>query len=606
MALWEKSGLRKAVGLFFVFGMMASGAVQAHPASSDSGQDTTFSVRLVVDGRSFNLPDSLRRVSFAQPETFSDSHPKLNRFYRNFQELLGRDGYFSASIDSVRKSSPENRITFFAEAGCRYRISGFHIELTKAENQDTDDRLVEGFHEEAARHFRTGNLYNAVSTEQGIRSLIGYWEREGYLFASIRPQVETGEEACEAGLILHTDTGEKVMSSGELFPGLTRNRPGFLQRITGINEGDVVTPRKLTEARQRLEATGLFEDVDDILIVRNEGFQLLYELSERRTNAFDLLFGYIPEPGGNNRFIGSGDLVLRNVFFQGSRLDVSFERLQQFVTKLDLGYEATYLGSTPFGAGARFQFEQQDTLYQVRNMRLNGLYRLSSTTSLLGSLRQEVSVTGNLPAAQQRVFDSRSFFTGVGIRFRQTDGIRNPTRGLIIEVLAETGIKRIDDPVAETFTDRLRWNQREVSAHTRAFISPFSRQVISPSLNGFLMISPEFTETDLNRFGGAKSLRGYREDQFQSARMLWGDVEYRYLLDRLSYAFVFNALGYYERPELIFERGQGVGLQSEWLFSYGLGFSYTTPLGMLQISYALSRNTGLSNGNVHFGISAGL
>lgn len=557
---------------------------------------------LIADGRTESLPDSLRSVRLPSEPNQLQSYPK---HVRAIPVIIGADGYLSAALDSVSVNEERQRVTFHANRGCRFSISDLNIHLTASDT--LSERLVTEFKVESRRFIRTGDFYSQRNTEREIRELIRFWELEGYLFAKATPSLQIAPESCTADLAIEISPGERVIASNQLFPGLERNDPAFLSRISGVRQGDVINPQKLRNARLNLENTELFQAVNDIAIIKSgDEFSLLYDIEERRTNSFDLLFGYVPEPTGGSNFIGSGDLIIRNVFFQGSRLDVSFERLQQFVTKLDAGYESVYIGSTPFGAGMRFSFEQQDTLYQIRNIRFNGRYRLSSSTSILGSLRQEISASGTVPAEFQRVFDARSFFTGLGIEYRETDQLINPTRGVRFRMLAETGFKRIDDPAVAQFTEQTRWSQQEIELTARAFISPFRRQVISPSVNGYLMISPEYTESDFNRFGGARSLRGYREDQFQSARMLWGDTEYRYLLDRLSYAFVFGALGYYERPELIFERELNIGVQSEWLYSYGFGFSYATPLGIMQFTYALSREDDFSNGKVHVGITANL
>lgn len=597
--------------LLFLFWMMPSEAIaspnffseyQSAATEQDDSSIRDFTVRLVADGRNESLPDSLRFVRLPSEPTQIRSYPK---HFRDIPVILGADGYLSAALDSVSVNEDRQLITFHANRGCSFSISDLNIHLTSPDI--LSERLIAEFEAEGRRFIRIGDIYSQRNTEREIRELIRFWEMEGYLFASAKPSLEIDPESCTLDVAIEINPGERVIATDQLFPGLERNDPAFLSRISGVRQGDVITPQILRNALLNLENTELFQSVNDIAVIKSgDEFSLLYDIEERRTNSFDLLFGYVPEPTGSSNFIGSGDLIIRNVFFQGSRLDVSFERLQQFVTKLDAGYESVYIGSTPFGAGMRFSFEQQDTLYQIRNIRFNGRYRLSSSTSILGSLRQEVSASGAVPAEFQRVFDARSFFTGLGIEYRETDQLVNPTQGVRFRMLAETGFKRIDDPAVAQFTEQTMWSQQEIELSARAFISPFRRQVISPSVNGYLMISPEYTESDFNRFGGARSLRGYREDQFQSARMLWGDTEYRYLLDRLSYAFVFGALGYYERPELIFERELNIGTQSEWLYSYGFGFSYATPLGIMQFTYALSREDDFSNGKIHVGITANL
>jgi len=117
--------------------------------------------------------------------------------------------------------------------------------------------------------------------------------------------------------------------------------------------------------------------------------------------------------------------------------------------------------------------------------------------------------------------------------------------------------------------------------------------------------SPHFLITDLFRFGGAESLRGFREDQFRGSQVVWADLEARYLIDRNSYLFLFGAYGFYERPQLINEETDQFTI-SDTLTSLGFGLAFQSPLGIIKFSYAISPDEDLGNGKVHVGITAGL
>jgi outer membrane protein insertion porin family len=117
--------------------------------------------------------------------------------------------------------------------------------------------------------------------------------------------------------------------------------------------------------------------------------------------------------------------------------------------------------------------------------------------------------------------------------------------------------------------------------------------------------SPHYLITDLFRFGGAESFRGFREDQFRGSSVIWGELEGRYMLQQNSYLFLFGAYGYYERPRLLTEDDELLSFK-ESLTSFGFGLAFQTQLGIIKFSYAVSPNENLSNGNVHVGISTGL
>lgn len=129
--------------------------------------------------------------------------------------------------------------------------------------------------------------------------------------------------------------------------------------------------------------------------------------------------------------------------------------------------------------------------------------------------------------------------------------------------------------------------------------------MLAPMVQAMFLESPDFLITDLFRFGGAESLRGFREDQFRGSSVIWGELEGRYMLEKNSYLFLFGAYGLYERPRLINEESDALAVK-ESLTSLGFGLAFQSPLGIIKFSYAVSPNENLSNGNVHVGIKTGL
>lgn len=590
------------------------------------------------DGQRRALPDSLRRLSvsetaWAEPRGGTTSagawierhHIDITSHKQFIREKLGADGYLSAAIEELRLESDGDAIILhlFSRRGPAYRLRSWtrrlHVGHDSLAPSESEARNFASLKSESTGRYREADI------EQEVQRYLDFWEARGRLFARVEmDSLQVFEEQAEVALHSSIRPGPEVRLSRQLFPGISRNDPAFLARVTRLKEGQRLTPEELRNARLMLENTGLFRDVArPALLQEGNSFHLVFELEERQTNAFDLLVGYVPqEDGTGNTLIGNGELLLRNVFLSGSSLDIRFERLQQFVTRLDIGYEATYIRATPFGAGARFRLEQQDSTYQTREATFHGRYRLSSSTSLLANLRQRTSRADNTaPGTMLRALNATTLFTGLGVEYRQTDRVESPRRGAVARAMFDTGIKRVDDDRLQPFTDNNRWRQQEVRLSAQAYFNPFPRQVISPRLNGYLMLSPFYTETDLHKFGGAESLRGYREEQFRASRMIWADAEYRYLLDRFSYAFIFGALGYYERPELVVEQTANsrgtiapvasrtsapAAAQTETLYSYGFGFSYTVPVGIIRFSYALSPNDSFSNGKVHVGVQARL
>lgn len=565
----------------------------ALPAAVSADEQTTLQATWQLDGREMSFPRDIRQVAVS--DSLFDLH------YSYIYQQLFSQGFFAGSVDSVSVSEASGSVTLFASRGCRHRIESFNIHVT-GEPDDKKEEILNDF----STFIVEGSHFSDARMESEINRLIRQWENQGYMLVRVTvEEPETDTDNCTVNIQLNVETGPQIRVEGFILYELKRNNPDYIKTASGIRKGMLITPNLLRDAQLNLDNTGLFEDVELPQIAFNEDEYLLYlKYTEARTNMFDALIGYVPRPQGGNTIVGTGQLMLRNALFDGSTINVRFERLQELVTRLDLSYDMSWIAGLPVGAGVHFNFIQQDSTYQVRNFGLNGRYSLSASTEIIGSLRNEAASANRITGQPIRELDSNAFFAGLGVEYRRTDSRRNPTRGLHGRVLVETGVKRITDDRIGDFSDRKRISQQEITGFLRGFMNPLRRHVIAPSMYGYIMVSEIYTEVDLNRFGGAHSFRGYREDQFQASKMLWGDVEYRYLLDRFSHAFIFGAFGYYERPRLVFELENSLKI-NEWLYSWGLGFQYNTPIGTMKFSYAISADDDITNGKVHFGITTG-
>ena len=521
---------------------------------------------------------------------------------RKVFDLYVDRGYLNVLVDSVNVTNEAFKA--YISKGCRFRIESVTYILRHGDISTAGWNAVLVDIPSIKETYYSSNLIEQHG--KGINILL---EERGFLLSTVEIlQPDIDQQNCTLNFTYTVDSGDRIRLGDHLFTGVERNDIDYLKRVTGIRSGDVLTPRMMRNARLNLENTDLFESVENPLLAsQNDDFYLFHEVVERRANAFDLLFGYVPDQNGGNTIIGQGSLTIRNVLLSGSFLGIEFERLQLLTTKVNFDYSSRWILGTPFGAGVSFSFLQQDSTYTTRNFGMRGTYNLSATTEIIGTLRQE-SVSTNTLTQQttgNQALDGDAFFGGVGIEYRLTDRRRNPTRGVEARILAESGFRNVTDVRIQDLDVTSRFAQQVFHGLFRAYINPLPRQVIAPSIHVNAIISGEYSRTDLIRFGGAKSLRGYNEDQFRANRVVWSDLEYRYLLDRFSYAFIFGALGYYERPRLILEQSNMLAV-NQWLNSFGLGFAYNTPIGMIRFTYAISPDETISNGKVHFGLTANL
>jgi outer membrane protein insertion porin family len=211
----------------------------------------------------------------------------------------------------------------------------------------------------------------------------------------------------------------------------------------------------------------------------------------------------------------------------------------------------------------------------------------------------------------------RSSVTSIGaaLRYDSTDDPINPRRGIFYLTTVETGRKNTEPAGGsrKNFSrDSKNFSRDKILVDIHwllpipALLSKnnkgWSGQVLSLAVHGRQVKSnapPEILVTDQFRFGGATTLRGYREEQFRGSRIAWSNIEYRYLLSHRTRAFVFFDAGYYSGFEYAQVSSPQLGQVEDNVLAWGLGVRVDTPLGIIGVDYGLGQGDALTNGKVH-------
>jgi outer membrane protein insertion porin family len=198
------------------------------------------------------------------------------------------------------------------------------------------------------------------------------------------------------------------------------------------------------------------------------------------------------------------------------------------------------------------------------------------------------------------VFRSSTVSLGAELHYDTRDDLYSPTDGALYGTDYQYGRKVISDipaPLAPRVKGRV--TVQRFGLNLDFFLSTFTRQVLAAGFHGREVRGGVLEESDMFRFGGMHSLRGYRENQFLGARVIWSNVEYRFLLARRSFVYGFVDAGYYVRPQ---DEIRSISGSEQSMFGYGIGARMETVLGNLGVSYALGKGDSFANGKIHFGL----
>jgi outer membrane protein insertion porin family len=399
------------------------------------------------------------------------------------------------------------------------------------------------------------------------------------------------EEADSLIVEIEIVEGERVVIEEIEVTGVVETDPAVVVRETRLTMGEPYDAVRVRAIRDRLQRLNIFASVGEPqLYVRGKAGGLRIAVEEGRTSTFDGVIGYIPAaPGTRGTVTGLASVGMRNLFGTGRRLAARWQRSDRSTQEVMLRYTEPWLFAFPVNAEGGLLFWQQDSAFVHTKWDLKAEVMLSDRLSLSGLLVSD-RVIPSADAAIARVAKSSTLSAGGEIVYDLRDDPVSPTGG---------GRYRADYLYGRKGSDSVSASVQRLGVDLQFYIPTFERQVAALEFHGRRVSGPLVDESDLYRLGGARTLRGYGEDQFLGAMTGWVNLEYRLLFGRRAFLFVFLDLGYYQRsgdPARTLGAAEGTGI------GYGAGVRLDTPLGNIGVSLALGRGDTIGMAKIHIGL----
>ena len=590
-------------GLFCLASSNAGAAraqtVSVEAPTSEAPPGVAVRWQLVVDGAA---------AAWDAPPWPADSlRPVARQAVRQLQE----EGFYLARADSAAvdtSAALPTTVHLYVSRGPEVRLGRLRLRGAEVLDETALRALMDT---------QPGQVLSSRRLEADLQAILARYEAAGFPLAQIHVEetaLRPGGEAPLLDLTLGIDEGGALHLDAIDVAGADRTSAAFVARATGLRGDAPLTDYDPQVLRERLEATGLFERVDapELRVDEEGGATLRIPVEEASPGAFDFVLGYLPPAQGQpGRVVGNGQVALRNLFGGGRAFSLRLDRRAGQTNRAEVFAADPYFLGLPLRVETGFEGLQQDSTYGKQTYRLGLGYRFAEGAEVFGTLRREVTRPGQEGArlgdlVQQRVPRADAWFYGVGLRVRRLDDRLNPRRGFWLEADVAQGRKvraaRFVTAAQDTTRRREALQQKRLGAAGRAFVPTLARQVVAFGAEAAVLLSEAYDPSDLFRLGGAASLRGYDEDRFRGRAVGRALAEYRYQIDRRSFAYLFFDLGYVQAPAF----AEGEEPARSLYPGYGLGLQFDTRLGLANVSYALNNEDGLAGGRVHLGLSVGL
>jgi outer membrane protein insertion porin family len=526
---------------------------------------------------------------------------KVSAAVKKLENFLSNQGYLFASVDSVQAlfTNDSSSVELIIHGG-----SGERVYFSKIQIQS--DSLKNNFYNQYIS-MAENELYSQKVIEKDVNALLLAAADCGYPFAEINVDdldIRKKDNKTFADLKIKIHEKSKVFIKDILLKGNIYSKDHIILRDLNIYIGEVYSKKKIDKIPQRLNRLEILKDVKQpvILTAKGDSVILLIEVEEGNATTFDGVVGYIPSK--NNKanedgyFTGLVNLSFKNLFGTGRKFEVYWKKPDQFSEEFQLAYTEPWVLGWPVDIGAGLDRTVRDTTYIEWVYQFNTRMRIFNNFALLASLKSKMVLPDSAASRDLGLLRNKVINAEVGIEYDTRDYKINPSSGLYYKTTYTYGFKNNYGP-SYIFIEDSSVTEKEqlqtIKIQCNWYYNLWKNQVLAVELNGMQITGGRLQLTDYFWFGGSRSLRGYRENQFWGDIVVWTNLEYRFILGRNSRIFLFNDWGFYNCPDAGRDR-------QEILPGYGVGVRLETPMGILGVDYGLGKGDGFKEGKIHFGI----
>ncbi len=453
---------------------------------------------------------------------------------------------------------------------------------------------------------RPGETFRSAELSLGIDRVLTGCGEAGFPFArwvtrSLSMNPELSQVTIRAVLLPGQQARLGPITSNLIEPRAQR----FLARSSGLRPGEPFRQTDVERAVDRLLARDLYTTVGTPSVYLTSSVDTVGVhfpiVARRKVNHLQVVLGLSRQEEGGSHLSGEVDLRLPNMGGSGRKLQVGWRDDGLDKRRFGFSYLEPLALGTGLDMGLALDNEVESDIYTR--------FRFDNTWSLpvVALWGIEVGVgwdratypTGGLERT------SRTRANGT-LQHKRGDRTRSGWLGLFtIETAWRSAHLRSEEGSLDSATGKLgtavvqRIFKVDVAGEWWAYdtVSMFGRTAFRQLTGGEtnVPLSEQF------RFGGAATLRGYREDEFNGSQAAWGAAELRIGRPEGSRLYTFYDLGYFEfwntdpvalDPDVL-QRRRG------WPRGYGLGILARTPGGDLSLAIGFPGTVDFDQAKLH-------
>ncbi|MEH1008663.1 MULTISPECIES: POTRA domain-containing protein [unclassified Winogradskyella] len=544
-----------------------------------SNLGTSQSINLKVIGE--NEVSTATIDSLGYQKSFNN-YKNLEIEIQNLKIKLTKRGYIDTSIESITK---QNDSLFKAQLITGKRInririyypSDFNTEYLNLIHQSKDNNYFELRITELETYLK--NL-NSTIAEQG----------DPFSTLQLINISKLASDLISADLKIVTNQKrriDKIIVKGyEKFP------KSYLKRFLKLRTGKSFNLNAIKEKIELLNDLRFANKIKDPEVLFTQDSTTLYIYVEKtKTNNFDGFLGFGTNENTNKiEFDGYLDLRLINNLNYGETLNLFYKSDEIDQQTINVDADLPYLFSSPIGLQVGLNIFRKDSTfltakqYAKINYQINAQHKIGigiNTTNSTNLLDDDTDILNDYTS---------NYYT---LHYNYTKPqFSDPLFPINFWLDASSGFGNRDNNLGTQ-------KQSVFNIDAYKIFNLNNKNSFYARLNGATLISDDYLDNELFRFGGINSIRGFEENSLVAN--LYGvlSTEYRYRLSNDIYVHSVLDAAYFENR---------LTNSKEKLFGFGFGLGLLTNAGLFRLNYSSgkteNRQFKLSDSKIHISLTA--
>lgn len=538
------------------------------------GQNFTYQIKAQTTTEQTTIDSLFRQYRYS-------NLLEINSAADSLAKQLNRIGYINQQISKPEKLN-DSVFQSHAQLGVQYKW----LKIYYPESQLAKASLENLFTEVTDQYF----VIPFNQLEASLKKINNNFAKQGKPFSGSQlVNIQSiKNNTLSAALVINP--GEQRTLDQILVKGYDKFPKSYIKYYAGLKTGKPFDQQKITTQYTAISSLPFINSLKPPeVLFKEDSTSVYFYLEKKSSNSFDGIIGFSnTESDSKITFNGYLDLLLQNNLNFGESLELLYKsdgrEQQNFRVKVSL----PYLFSTPLGADLELYIFKRDSSFLTVEQKITGHYQLNPKTRIFAGYKNYES--NNLQdelLSGQTIDDYRANFVLGGINYKL------PQDKLLFPVKTQWELySQVGKRTSSVSSDQIKlgfdgWHIFNLNSRNSVFIRNTTQSLISDN----------YLENELLRFGGINSIRGFDENSINAQLYSVLNTEYRYVLNPGLYVHSIIDVGYVEN--------QLIDLKEE-LLSFGIGLGFASKAGIFRLNIANGKTQSIpfsfSNTKIHLSL----